>query len=162
MHPVLIDLTPILHAVGSALGSKWLSEASFQIHTYGLMIALEELAAGTQSMSGINCEFHCAQPVIVADLNSATHLYRIAQEAVNNALKHSGAKRIRITLSERDNQCKMSVEDDGRGLSPSSRRTTGLGLRMMEYRARLIGARLDTQSSPRRGMRISCTLRREP
>jgi PAS domain S-box-containing protein len=128
----------------------------------GLMIALAELADGTQAISGIHCQFRCPRPVMLTDLNSATHLYRIAQEAVNNALKHSRAKRIRITLNERDNECKMAVEDDGRGLSASSRQSSGLGLRMMEYRAQLIGASLEIKSTPRSGVRIACTLRKGP
>jgi PAS domain S-box-containing protein len=125
----------------------------------GLMVALAELAAGTQSISGITCEFLCAETVLVPDAIAATHLYRIAQEAVNNALKHSRAKRIRITFDEQHGSWRLALEDDGRGLPASlPEPNTGVGLRMMKYRARLIGASLDIDSPPGGGVRITCTL----
>src|SRR6185503_9495723 len=88
----------------------------------GLMLALSELAAGTQAMTGIQCEFLSEEPVLLPDTNVAMHLYRIAQESVNNALKHSKAKEIQISLSANSGQIRMSIEDNGRGLpeKPSS------------------------------------------
>ena len=124
----------------------------------GLMLALSELAAGTQAMTGIKCEFVSDERVLLPDANQATHLYRIAQEAVNNALKHSRARRIGIALTERNRSWEMSVTDDGRGFSPASEKHSGLGLRMMKYRAQLIGALLDINSAPDKGVRITCTL----
>jgi signal transduction histidine kinase len=124
----------------------------------GLMLALSELAEGTTAMSGITCTLTCAGKVLVADSNVATHLYRIAQEAVNNALKHSGAKEIQISLAADTGYLRMSIEDDGRGLPPERSGSTGLGLNMMRYRARLIGASLDIRSEPGDGMEIICAL----
>ena len=124
----------------------------------GLMLSLSELAAGTQAMSAIQCEFLCAEAVLVPDADAATHLYRIAQEAVNNGLKHSRAKRIRITLTEQNGAYSLSVEDNGRGLSSSTQEHSGVGLRMMSYRAQLIGASLVIHSAPGKGVRITSTL----
>jgi len=128
----------------------------------GLMIALAELAAGTASMSGIDCRFVCDRPVTVSDANVATHAYRIAQEAVNNALKHSQAKAIRIALTAQEDVWTMSVEDDGLGLPAENTLNSGLGLRMMKYRAQLVGASLDIHSTCRKGARITCQLPRKP
>jgi signal transduction histidine kinase len=126
----------------------------------GLMIALAELAAGTEAMSGAGCEFACKRQVLLPDANASTHLYRIAQEAVNNALKHGRAKKIRITLAERAPGWEMRIGDDGRGFGSTDRKSSGLGLRMMRYRAQLIGATLDIQSTPRKGTSITIVLPR--
>ena len=134
----------------------------------GLMIALEELAAGTQGASVIDCNFICARPFIVSNANVATHLYRIAQEAVNNALKHSRAKTVTIRLKAEDREWTMSVEDNGKGLDakPNQKSTSsGLGLRIMKYRAQLIGASIEIESPSIRkthGVKITCKLPRKP
>jgi two-component system sensor histidine kinase NreB len=126
----------------------------------GLMLALSELAAGTQAMTGIQCGFVSAESVLFPDANAATHLYRIAQEAVNNALKHSRADKIGISLADQDGSWTMSVTDDGRGFAPRSQKHSGLGLRMMQFRAQLIGASLDIDAAPGKGVRITCALRK--
>ncbi|PYK98866.1 MAG: hypothetical protein DME19_10890 [Verrucomicrobia bacterium] len=79
---------------------------------------------------------------------------------MNNALKHSRAGKIDIALSEQDGSWIISVQDDGLGLSPASAQNSGLGLHVMKYRALLIGASLDIDSAPRKGVRITCTLRK--
>jgi two-component system sensor histidine kinase NreB len=124
----------------------------------GLMMALTELAAGTKAMSRIKCEFVSEDTVLLRDANAATHLYRIAQEAVNNALKHSGAKRIQITLGEGKDSWEMSIEDNGTGISAEKEKHTGSGLRLMRYRAELIAAALEVESRPGKGVRVMCKL----
>jgi signal transduction histidine kinase len=128
----------------------------------GLMNALQELAALTKTSGRKDCEFICPQPVQLADLNVATQLYRIAQEAVGNAVRHSGAKRIRIGLTRAGARLELSVEDDGQGLSSHAEEKRGLGLSTMHYRARLIGANLDMTSVPGDGVRLCCTLFYQP
>ena len=125
-----------------------------------VMLALSELAAGTQAMTGIQCGFVSAESVLLPDANAATHLYRIAQEAVNNALKHSRADKIGISLADQDGSWTMSVTDDGRGFAPGSQKHSGLGLRMMKFRTQLIGASLDIDAAPGKGVRITCALRK--
>lgn len=124
----------------------------------GLMIALGELAAGTAAMGGVECRLACEKPVSMSDANAATHLYRIAQEAVNNALKHGLAKKIDIILAERGTGLEMRVADDGRGFNAAEARKPGLGLRMMQYRAQLLGGALDVNSKPGRGTLVFCSL----
>ena len=122
----------------------------------GLMIALSELIAGVQNVSKIQCEFICPEPVLLPDKNVAMHFYRIAQEAVNNALKHSQAKKIVVTFIEHNNCWTMSIQDNGKGFS--SNHHSGLGLRIMKYRAQLIGASFEIIAEPQKGTQIACVL----
>jgi len=80
-------------------------------------------------------------------------VYRIAQEALNNAARHSGAKRVAVSLSRSDDRLRLTVEDDGQGFEPGAA-TTGFGLIGMRERARLLGGTLEVDSLPNRGTRI--------
>ena len=105
--------------------------------------ALEELAAATRDRFKIRCRFASEGPVAVESSVMATHLYRIAQEAVSNAVKHSRARSIAIRLRARAGMLELSVADDGVGLSAARRKeSTGMGLHIMDYRARTIGGTL--------------------
>ena len=128
----------------------------------GLMNALQELAELTRLGGRLHCEFACPQPVHLADLNVATQLYRIAQEAVANAVRHSGAQRIVIHLKRSGARLELCVEDDGKGLPSDLEHRRGLGLSTMQYRARLIGANLDVASVPGDGVHFCCTLFYQP
>ena len=93
----------------------------------------------------------------------ATHLYRIAQEAVSNAVKHSRAARLVISLRDRADRLELKVQDNGVGLSPAARkRAKGLGLHIMDYRARSIGATLEVLPAPRGGTLVSCCIPHPP
>jgi PAS domain S-box-containing protein len=123
----------------------------------GLLVdALGRLAAGATPGAPIACTFFCSHPNPVFDNRVATHLYRIAQEAVSNALRHSGAKNIRIALDQEQGQAVLSIEDDGRGLPASAPQAAGMGLRTMRYRAGLIGGKLEMGPGPRGGIQIVC------
>jgi PAS domain S-box-containing protein len=131
------------------------------LHGDGLTSALGKLAATTSAMAKIDCAFENDAPAAFKDEGAAMHLYRIAQEAVNNALRHGRAKRIRITLTREDVHIKLEVRDNGRGFATASVEDAGMGLRAMRYRADLIGAALSIDSTPRRGTRITCTIGRQ-
>ena len=125
----------------------------------GLAVALEGLAHNTQERVGISCEFHhndegCVQP---CDGTVLTQLYRIAQEAVANAVKHSRASRIVIELDGADGETRLNVFDDGVGFNPTIE-TNGLGLKMMHHGADLIGARLTIAARVPAGTIVSCAL----
>ncbi|MFS8063973.1 MAG: sensor histidine kinase, partial [Luteimonas sp.] len=122
----------------------------------GLMSALALLAENTGRGGEVRCVFECAAPVHVANPEIAGHLYRIAQEAVNNALKHAAPSEIRIGLEGRDGAFLLEVEDDGEGFEESALPNEGIGLRVMRYRARLIEGLLEIGSAPAGGTRISC------
>ena len=126
----------------------------------GLMRGLQELAASTSRHAGMTCRFRCTPPVLIQDITTATNLYRIAQEAVNNALKHGQAKRIDLRLTERSGQVELSVANTGRALPTAQSVHDGIGLHVMHYRAEAIGARLTLQSGPAKGVRGTCILPR--
>lgn len=121
----------------------------------GLMSALEEMAASVGRSGRVRCVLDCPRPVRVGSVETGVHLFRIAQEAVNNALKHAAAAEIRIGLEQRGGELVLEVEDDGAGIDETTPHD-GLGLRVMRYRARLIGGRLDIGASPAGGTRVSC------
>ena len=113
------------------------------------MTALADLAERINDQSRVVCTFHCERPVLLKDPQVATHLYRIAQEATTNALLHGRARTIHIRLVDADGSLTLSIEDDGVGLASRPRETLGSGLRIMQYRARLINAVLDIKSGRR-------------
>ena len=126
----------------------------------GLMVALEELAARTRQLFKVSCEVQCPTGVLIPDNTVATHLYRIAQEAVTNALKHGQAKRIQISLSATQRRVVLRIKDNGTGFVavPSSRK--GMGIRIMQYRAGMIGGTLSIRRRLRHGFGVICTVPR--
>lgn len=125
----------------------------------GLMVALSELAARTSEMFRIRCRFTCPMPVVVQDNTVATHLYRIAQESVTNAVKHGQAAHIEIVLASAGPMITLRIADNGSGMPDARPRGDGMGLRIMHYRAGVIGGSLSIRSGDsRRGTEVTCTL----
>ena len=135
------------------------SLAPVRLEGDGLMRGLTELAASTNRLPGVTCRFHCAPPVQVHDVTVATHLYRMAQEAVNNALKHGRARQIKVTLAEAGDGLELTVKNNGRALLAELHKNNGMGLNVMRYRAEMIGATLAIESGKRHGVQVTCTLR---
>lgn len=108
----------------------------------GLMQALDEFAATTSEMFGIDCRFECDSPVLVPVPATASHLFRIAQEAVGNAIKHGEASKIVLSLETHETDFRLSIVDNGRGFDSASLHGGGMGLRIMADRAKMIGAAL--------------------
>lgn len=131
------------------------------LESEGLMSALQELAHATSKMFGVDCVFQCHQPVQIHDNATATHLYRIAQEAVSNAIKHGKARRIEIGLAAEADRVFLAVKDDGCGISTTPPRT-GAGLRIMQYRAGMIGGSLVVQRGETRGTTVACSVHQSP
>lgn len=123
----------------------------------GLMDALRDLAAQTKELFGIPCRFVCTGSVSVTDSVAAAHLFRIAQEAVNNALKHAQPRAIGIRLKRERERVTLLVTDDGIGIDPAARSRKGLGLRIMQYRAGLIEGTLAVQPRRGRGTEVVCS-----
>lgn len=129
----------------------------------GLMLALEKLVHEVCRSHLANCAFECEEPIHVSDHSVATHLYRIAQEALTNSIKHSGAKQITLRLRRRENDCALLVQDDGNGISNGSLRGAGRGLNIMHHRARLIGAMVTVRSEAPKGTTVECLFKsRDP
>lgn len=135
-----------------------------QIDTEALHSSLEELANATNMPPAVYCDFDCPGPVVILDNSTATHLYRIAQEAVNNAIRHSHAGRICISLQQKGDELVLEVSDDGIGIDEAHSRIAmaqkehGMGLRTMRYRAGMIGGVLQVERRQTGGTRVKCAL----
>jgi signal transduction histidine kinase len=135
-----------------------------QIDAEALQSSLAELAASTHMPPTISCRFDCPRPVVVCDNSAATHLYRIAQEAVNNALRHSQAAEICISLHQNQNAILLEVSDDGVGIDEAysrvvaARKDHGMGLKTMQYRAGMLGGTLQVERRETGGTRVKCAV----
>jgi signal transduction histidine kinase len=124
----------------------------------GLAAALLELSRVTARNHHVACELKCDSSVRVSDSTTATHLYRIAQEAVINAVKHGHVSRIEIELSRRDISLTLSIKDDGIGLPADLPESGGIGLRIMSSRAGMIGGLLSVKNQAEGGTIVRCDL----
>ncbi len=136
--------------------------APVEIDGGGLMAALAELALRTRELHDVSCTFHCDEPVRILDDQTAMHLYRLSQEAVTNAIKHGSPDQISICLSAEADVVTLSIADDGRGFVRLPHKTPGSGMRIMRYRAELIGASLTFAPGKSRGAVLTCTLTQRP
>jgi PAS domain S-box-containing protein len=121
----------------------------------GLISALRRLAARTNKK--VLCRCDCSERIQVRDRNISVNLYRIAQEAVNNILKHAEASHIVIGLRRRDNVLVLYIRDDGTGFQPSKKRR-GVGIHLMTYRADVVDGKLSIETQPGRGTTITCNV----
>ena len=123
----------------------------------GLSFALEELAGSVSRLQDIECAFYSDGDVEIGDASAATHLYRIAQEAINNACRHGAASTVRLALVGAGDSATLSIADNGSGIPRTGNGSRGLGLNIMGYRARLVGGNLGIGQAPGGGTLITCT-----
>ncbi len=123
----------------------------------GLMSALQQWAGEVEDLFGISCRFQCFTPVLIHDDTVATHLYYIAREAVNNAIKHGHARQIVIRLAADHEQGALSITDDGSGIADIPANNAGMGRHLMNYRARVVGGSLEMQRLATGGTRVTCS-----
>ena len=129
------------------------------LDTEGLAPALEELAVNASNLLGIKCTCAYDGEEFAIDGERALHLYRIAQEAINNSVKHGKGRNIRVGLARQGGTITMTVRDDGVGLSAKTLVNPGIGLQIMQYRARMIGAALTvTRAASSGGTLVTCSL----
>jgi two-component system sensor kinase FixL len=129
------------------------------IESNGLMSALEELAATVTKLFGVNCIFECPEPILVPDNTVATHVYRIAQEATNNAIKHGKATKITIELRRNLAAAELQITDNGIGFPKQLRNNGGMGLQIMKYRAGMIGGTLEIGPAEGNGSVVVCVFK---
>ena len=122
----------------------------------GLAASLRNLAASVHATYGIPCHAACDSSAKVEDHVASVHLYRIAQEALTNAARHASARAIGLRLEAAGPHVVLTVADDGVGLPATAPAHRGLGLRLMQYRARSIGATLAVRSGPDGGTAVQC------
>lgn len=130
------------------------------IEADALPAALSELARSTQDNYSLSCRFDCPEPVTVGNATTATHLYRIAQEAVGNAVKHAKADTISIRLANSNGDLVLEVVDNGIGIIPQRLPHHGAGLRLMEHRCAVIGGRFSVKEREGGGTVIACAIPR--
>jgi PAS domain S-box-containing protein len=122
----------------------------------GLMSALRLYATEIEDLFGVACRFQCEEEVLIHDESMATHLYRIAQEAVNNAIKHGRPKSVVIRLFSGEGEGTLLIQDDGKGIERPRVPHTGVGLHIMNYRAGMIGGSLEVRRESPRGTAVIC------
>jgi signal transduction histidine kinase len=134
--------------------ARGLAPVPFEPH--GLMEAFEALAATTRKNFKVDCQFICFTPTLVENAGTAMHLYRIAQEAISNAIRHGKAEQVAIRLSSEDNEVVLLVVDNGCGLPSTASNGNGMGLRIMKHRTSMIGGTFSARRLPEGGTEIRC------
>ena len=149
----------IREAIGHTRGlARGLSPVEFEVN--GFMSALQQLAASVQKLFHVECRLEYAEVILIRNNVFATHLYRIVQEAINNAVKHGKARRIHISLKPAGDQFALAVRDDGIGFSNETKKSGGMGLHIMKYRAGVLDATLEVRSGvDGAGTTVACVFR---
>jgi PAS domain S-box-containing protein len=158
--PETADADKILRLVNEAISrtrelARGLSPVVSEAH--GLMSALGQLSNEIEDLFRISCRCECDDPVLINDVNLSTHLYHIAQESVNNAIKHGRATHIVIRLGASNDSGTLTISDDGAGFSNNAPRDSGMGLHIMAYRANMIGGTLQVGPGESGGAKVACT-----
>ena len=152
--------TLILESIGK---TRRLSRGLFPINLveHGFHSSLQELSAQVRDMFGISCEISCPQSLSFRDNAVSTHLYYIVHEAVHNIVKHAGARQIHILLTGHDDKIRLTIQDDGKGISDMDQ-SQGMGIKIMKYRAARIGASLVIFRDPGGGTQVVLEMEKEP
>jgi len=127
------------------------------LESEGLTSALHELAVNAEKLFRVKCRFDVGSQVAVPDHAMATHLFRLAQEAVSNAVKHGKAKNISIHLKADPGRIYLAVNDNGRGMPAEIPKSKGMGLRTMQFRAGIIGGTLTIEKNAGGGTSVICS-----
>ena len=157
--PESADVQRILRLVEEGIDiSRTLARGLYPVEmtAEGLMEALDDLSRTTSDLLNVDCRFVCDAPVLLDDPTISGHLYRIAQEAVTNSVKHGKADRVRIELLQSEEGGRLQVIDNGSGISEKTRETGGMGLRIMAHRADVIGGHFEASSGVDEGTVVSC------
>gem|GEM_PF-2811996 len=155
---MLAEIQEHLQAVTTQ--SRHLSRGLYlhELETHGLRDALRELTHSVETIFGVHCRLDWNGETPDIEIHTATELYRIVQEAVNNAAKHSHSEFIDICVECNPDTVKTIVQDGGTGFHTNSSNTKGIGINIMKNRARMIHAFLQINSEPGKGTQIVCTL----
>ena len=124
-----------------------------------LIKMLEELIYNVKNVYGISCAFAYDHGIQLKNFSLVTNLFGIAQEAINNAIKHASAKNIDITIFSENNLSMLEIKDDGIGITDKQNQKDGMGLHTMQYRANIIGALLDIERRENGGTVVRCTFK---
>jgi PAS domain S-box-containing protein len=159
--PEAADAAEISRLVMQALSqTRSLARGLFpvELESKGLVAAFRELATMVEQVFHIPCGLDCDGDLVISDQTAATHLFRLAQEAINNAMRHGKAKHLAIELKQSEGRLRLTIRDDGVGFLKEAHPQQGLGLKIMQYRAQRLGGSLDVQSVAGSGTVVSCNL----
>ncbi|MEY3121203.1 MAG: hypothetical protein RI993_28 [Pseudomonadota bacterium] len=134
----------------------------FKLEANGLIAALQALASRMAKTYAITCDFLCEHEIIISDNNLSLNLYRIAQEAANNAIRHGGTQHLIISLASVEGELRLTICDDGCGFAAvgeKQKMTQGMGIRIMQYRANQLGAKLEILSRAEGGTEVRLEMR---
>ncbi|MBA7523652.1 hypothetical protein ES705_15783 [subsurface metagenome] len=154
------DLADIIKIIDEAIiQTKTLAKELYpvKIQSDGFISALQEYASRINHMYGINCQLEYDHPIIVKEHSTATHLYRIVQEAVINGIQHGQADQIIIQLAAHDGRSTLCVKNNGVDISENIDSIKGIGIHSMTYRAKIIGASLTIQPDEPQGIVVTCS-----
>jgi PAS domain S-box-containing protein len=143
--------------------TRYLAQGLDPVHVEanGLIPALEKLAAQSEELFQVECVFTCECERFAVNAQTGVAIYRIAQEAIHNALTHGRARRLELNLALDKSHLRLSIRDNGRGFVPEQTSETGMGLRIMRYRASSVGGRLTIESHPEKGTMVECLVPRQ-
>jgi signal transduction histidine kinase len=127
----------------------------------GLAESLRETARNVQERTGVECEVVWPETLVIENEDVVMHFFRIAQEAVQNATKHAGATRIEVMLKREAGSVELTIEDNGKGMELLEKSRQGLGIRIMKYRASLIGGEIHLTRPASGGTRVACVIPEE-
>jgi PAS domain S-box-containing protein len=127
-----------------------------EVERSGLLASLKNLLEETRHFFNVHCQLRCRDREFKVGTQVSLALYRIAQEAIHNAITHGAARQITFELSVEAGRLCLLIQDDGTGFQTGTGSRTGMGLRVMGYRARSIGAKLKISSRPNQGTEIRC------
>ncbi len=130
-----------------------------ELESNGLIPAFRELADRVQQIYNITCTVEADETVDITNKNAALHLFRLAQEAISNSVRHGKAKTISVSMKRAGDWMVLTLLDDGQGFSLEQNGRKGLGLRIMTYRAQKIGGTLEIQSQPGKSTSVCCRFR---
>jgi signal transduction histidine kinase len=161
--PETEDATKISKLVTESIGqTRSLAKglAPVGLEDGGIHGALKQLAAAAADVYGIQTSATTDESLQLDDLALATHVYRIAQEALNNAVRHGKAKNVEIKLLAEDANFRLTIDDDGSGLG-TAMPLGGMGLQIMRFRARILGGSLEVRPRDRGGTSVDCVAPRD-
>jgi PAS domain S-box-containing protein len=128
-----------------------------ELEKNGLISALHDLAAREHSLFGVECQICTEVKSLMPDLNKAAQVYRIAQEAIENAIKHGEAKKITVRLAKQNGHVNLTVQDDGKGFPKGLPKSRGMGLQIMKYRAGMLAGSFNIKPGVRKGTVVTCS-----
>ncbi len=130
-----------------------------KLEAYGFITAIDELARNIEKLFGIRCRFEYKEPILINDNIMATHLYRIIQESVHNAIKHGQTKNILISLDKHDGLVTLKIKNNGKPFQKAAKDSQGMGISIMKYRASIIGASLRINRGKSDGTIVTCAFK---